>query len=449
MNIYENYVDTIKKGKLRENFISHFLTESLKLDEATEIADLFIDAIEQVTGKTRKDLPDDIEVQINKKEKKVVDKIDINDVTTFKVDGKSLKMGKVLSSFMPELTPLQAEKILAIVKGSLKGDSEEESPITFEETTDFVKYYNICYSFNSKSCMSKEGRRHLVKWYNNVDGLVMLLCYDKARNNDPIGRALLWKNVIDMETGKKVTYLDRTYKESDYTVNKYFHDYAKKKGWLYRKVQELNSRNSKDIISNGHPLKVEHTFENGEVLPYLDTFAFIYPYERYMSNKSGSGSISATNTIGTAIKIRKIVKKYELTDDTKIINGFTVSRIKALIDVNDDVPAGTMGGYVESSRNLSNLDSCWIYDDAVVMGNAKVSDGAIIRGNAVVKDDSGIYDNCIVGGKAIIQGSAVLFDDVKVGGTANIGGISKFYGDIKVMKGEYLDGIYEDEEDLK
>ena len=37
-----------------------------------------------------------------------------------------------------------------------------------------------------------------------------------------------------------------------------------------------------------------------------------------------------------------------------------------------DIKKGDLGGYVESERNLSQYDNCWIYDNAIVFGNAKV-----------------------------------------------------------------------------
>ena len=57
-------------------------------------------------------------------------------------------------------------------------------------------------------------------------------------------------------------------------------------------------------------------------------------------------------------------KKYELIPSD--IEG--LFRIKALKDFND-VKKGDIGGYIQSENNLSQLDDCWIYDNAVVRDN--------------------------------------------------------------------------------
>lgn len=37
-----------------------------------------------------------------------------------------------------------------------------------------------------------------------------------------------------------------------------------------------------------------------------------------------------------------------------------------------NVKKGDIGGFVESEDNLSQDDDCWIYDNAVVCGNARI-----------------------------------------------------------------------------
>ena len=99
-----------------------------------------------------------------------------------------------------------------------------------------------------------------------------------------------------------------------------------------------------------------------------------------------------------------IEKKYELIPSD--IEG--LFRIKALKDFND-VKKGDIGGYIQSENNLSQLDDCWIYDDAVVrdnavvIGKAIVCDNARIRGHAVVQHDAVVRGNADVSGDAIIS----------------------------------------------
>ena len=56
---------------------------------------------------------------------------------------------------------------------------------------------------------------------------------------------------------------------------------------------------------------------------------------------------------------------YEMLPETRIVNGVTLHRIRAIID-NAHVPAGTVGGFIESSHNL--IGDAWIADDACVYG---------------------------------------------------------------------------------
>ena len=77
------------------------------------------------------------------------------------------------------------------------------------------------------------------------------------------------------------------------------------------------------------------------------------------------------------------MKKYELTSETKVINGVELHRIKAL-DSFGSVKKGELGGWIESEKNLSQYGDAWVYGDATVRGNAKVRGNAVVRGNATV-----------------------------------------------------------------
>ncbi|WP_375623495.1 MULTISPECIES: hypothetical protein [unclassified Bartonella] len=71
--------------------------------------------------------------------------------------------------------------------------------------------------------------------------------------------------------------------------------------------------------------------------------------------------------------------KYELTDETINVNGFTLYRIRALKNFGD-VKKGDLGGWVESEENLSHEDDCWISGKGAVCG------GLRIRGDEQVID---------------------------------------------------------------
>lgn len=73
------------------------------------------------------------------------------------------------------------------------------------------------------------------------------------------------------------------------------------------------------------------------------------------------------------------MKKYELLkDDTKIMSGRTLYRIKALRDFGN-IEKGDLGGYIESENNLSYYGNAWVYDNARVYGNAEVFGDAVIK----------------------------------------------------------------------
>ena len=76
-------------------------------------------------------------------------------------------------------------------------------------------------------------------------------------------------------------------------------------------------------------------------------------------------------------------KKYKLTSVTKVVNGCTVYRIKALKDFGT-VKKGDMGGYIQSSMNLSHDDDCWIFDNAIVCDQAKIFRNAGVYGDAKI-----------------------------------------------------------------
>lgn len=81
-------------------------------------------------------------------------------------------------------------------------------------------------------------------------------------------------------------------------------------------------------------------------------------------------------------------EKFELIKNDSIeIDGHKLYRLRALINFND-VKAGDLGGYVENENNLSQMDDCWIYDNAKVFGNASVSGNANISGDAIIEKDS-------------------------------------------------------------
>ena len=74
-------------------------------------------------------------------------------------------------------------------------------------------------------------------------------------------------------------------------------------------------------------------------------------------------------------------KKYEFTEETKVVCGRRLHRIRALRDFGG-VEAGELGGFIEKEENLSHEENCWVYDNAAVYANARIYDDAVIYGYA-------------------------------------------------------------------
>lgn len=116
-------------------------------------------------------------------------------------------------------------------------------------------------------------------------------------------------------------------------------------------------------------------------------------------------------------------KKYFLTSENKPFNGYTLRRICALKDF-ADVRAGEKGGWVESEDNLSHNGHCWVYDDAVVMGDARVAqharvlDNAVVSGKACIHGFADITKHAEVSGVAVVCGDALVTDNAVVCGDA-------------------------------
>lgn len=79
-------------------------------------------------------------------------------------------------------------------------------------------------------------------------------------------------------------------------------------------------------------------------------------------------------------------QKYVLTNKTRILaNGRISHRIRAvrgiIVDGKKIVSEGELGGWVECTDNLSHDGEAWVYGNAQVSVNARVSGGELAHGN--------------------------------------------------------------------
>lgn len=144
-------------------------------------------------------------------------------------------------------------------------------------------------------------------------------------------------------------------------------------------------------------------------------------------------------------------KKYKIrTDISKRIGPFTVYRIEALRNFGC-VKKGDLGGWIEKELNLSQCGTCWVYDEAVVFQDAKVSGKArvcchakvsgyaIVTDNAIVNGHSRVYDNAflendvIITNYAIVCGNARISNNVEIFGSAYIYGNAHLYNNVQIF----------------
>ena len=120
-------------------------------------------------------------------------------------------------------------------------------------------------------------------------------------------------------------------------------------------------------------------------------------------------------------------KKYEIVEDMKsMYDGKVLYRIRALKDF-DDVKKGDLGGYIQDYHNLSQEGNCWIYNEALVCGNAKVYFNANVYQQARICDSSKVFGN------AQVYGCAIIYNDVEVFGEAKVYGNAKIYDKVMIF----------------
>lgn len=88
-------------------------------------------------------------------------------------------------------------------------------------------------------------------------------------------------------------------------------------------------------------------------------------------------------------------------------------RIRALREINNNsgrriVSIGDVGGYVDTPYNLSQYNSCWVFNDAII------KDGAIVKDEAWICNKSVISDEAIVSGNSLITGNVLISDYANV-----------------------------------
>ncbi len=119
----------------------------------------------------------------------------------------------------------------------------------------------------------------------------------------------------------------------------------------------------------------------------------------------------------------KLKNLFVFTGEEKIAsNQVTVlHRIKANRDLSfigvNDVPEGTIGGWIEKEDNLSGYS--WVAGNAEVYGDAKVMN-SVISGNSIVRDEAVVKESMVYG-NSIVEDDAAVKESI-VSGHARING---------------------------
>lgn len=136
-------------------------------------------------------------------------------------------------------------------------------------------------------------------------------------------------------------------------------------------------------------------------------------------------------------------KKFILTEETRVVKGKNLYRIRAAKDFGN-VKRGDLGGFVEKEENLSHEGNSWICDDARVFsnayvsgnayiyGNARISGNARICGNARVCDGAYIYGNARICDNAYVHERAWIYGNTWVYGNAHVYGDTRIYGNARI-----------------
>ncbi len=107
--------------------------------------------------------------------------------------------------------------------------------------------------------------------------------------------------------------------------------------------------------------------------------------------------------------------KYTFTKNIMTLpEGIVLHQIIAKRDFGD-IKAGTLGGFLEDTRNLSQSGNCWLTPGAVCYNEASIS------GNAFVTGQVKLFGRAMAGSDCVIEEFAILNANCYVGGRARIG----------------------------
>jgi len=136
-------------------------------------------------------------------------------------------------------------------------------------------------------------------------------------------------------------------------------------------------------------------------------------------------------------------KKYTTKKDPKT----KLLRITALKDFSN-VKKGDKGGLIEKEENLSQEGNCWVYEDAKVYGDARVSGNAVVYGEARVCGKAEIFGEARVFENAEVSSRVKIFGNAYISGFSKISGMVKVYENARICGSALIHGAYVGPEDI-
>lgn len=143
-------------------------------------------------------------------------------------------------------------------------------------------------------------------------------------------------------------------------------------------------------------------------------------------------------------------KYHGITEETKIgKNGKTVHRLIALETFGSGfstIEKGTLGGWVQNVENIH--DNAWVYDDAELLDNAKMSNYTSLHGESSMWDYTFIRDNAMLNNRSSLHNYASMWQNTSLWGTsvmrnsASIAGSVNLWENAEIAGEIYLNGDY-------
>lgn len=215
-----------------------------------------------------------------------------------------MKIGRVikyLSKFIylsPPITPKEIETFVNIYKATSVNNEIKFKLVSGNKIADYYKEekYFSKYGTLGTSCMRNEGKKVFKLYTKNPDKVKLLIYVD---DNDEIhGRAVVWK--LDKSPCDAQYFMDRIYTNRTSDEIK-FKNYAREKGWMYKKLVSYQLSTNVNFIYNGESVNGEIQVElngNFNKYPFVDTLCFLNDSDDLVSNIPSRGNTMLHSTDG-------------------------------------------------------------------------------------------------------------------------------------------------------